>query len=148
LGADIVCHSITKYIGGHSDVVMGCIMLNDKDLYDKLFFIVKCKFYIVAFNLLHLIIAIGSGASPFDCYLALRGSKTLAVRMDRAMANAKEISTFLEKHPKVEKIIYPGLKSHPQYALTLKQSRGPGAMMSFYVILLKTHIFMTFLYID
>jgi cystathionine beta-lyase/cystathionine gamma-synthase len=85
LGADIVCHSITKYIGGHSDVVMGCIMLNDKDLYDKLFFIVKCKFYLVAFNLLHLIIAIGSGASPFDCYLALRGSKTLAVRMDRAM---------------------------------------------------------------
>jgi len=73
-------------------------MLNDKELYDKLFFITK---------------SIGSGASPFDCYLALRGSKTLGIRMDRAMQNAKEIATLLEKHPKVERIIYPGLKSHP-----------------------------------
>ena len=73
LGADMVVHSITKYIGGHSDVVMGAIMLNDKALYDRLFFTIK---------------SIGSGASPFDCYLALRGSKTLAVRVERAMQNA------------------------------------------------------------
>lgn len=73
LGADIVVHSITKYIGGHSDVVMGAICLNDRELYDRLFFIIK---------------SIGTGASPFDCYLALRGSKTLAIRMERAMSNA------------------------------------------------------------
>lgn len=73
LGADIVVHSITKYIGGHSDVVMGAICLNNEEIYHKLFFIIK---------------SIGSGASPFDCYLALRGAKTLAVRMERAMQNA------------------------------------------------------------
>lgn len=73
LGADIVIHSVTKYIGGHSDVVMGAIMLNDKEIYDKIFFVIK---------------SIGTGCSPFDAYLALRGSKTLAIRMDRAMFNA------------------------------------------------------------
>jgi cystathionine gamma-lyase len=118
LGADMVVHSITKYIGGHSDVVMGAIMLNDKALYDKLFFTIK---------------SIGSGASPFDCYLALRGSKTLHVRVERAMQNAQKIAELLEKHPKVDRVIYPGLKSHPQYELCKKQSRGPGAMISFYI---------------
>ena len=118
LGADMVVHSITKYIGGHSDVVMGAIMLNDKALYDRLFFTIK---------------SIGSGASPFDCYLALRGSKTLAVRVERAMQNAQLIANFLEKHPKVDRVIYPGLKSHPQYELCKKQARGPGAMISFYI---------------
>lgn len=118
LGADMVVHSITKYIGGHSDVVMGAIMLNDKEMYDKLFFAGK---------------SIGSGASPFDCYLALRGSKTLAVRVERAMQNAQKIAELLEKHPKVDRVIYPGLKSHPQYELCKKQSRGPGAMISFYI---------------
>lgn len=118
LGADMVVHSITKYIGGHSDVVMGAIMLNDKEMYDKLFFASK---------------SIGSGASPFDCYLALRGSKTLAVRVERAMQNAQKIAELLEKHPKVDRVIYPGLKSHPQYELCKKQSRGPGAMISFYI---------------
>ena len=78
-------------------------------------------------------LAIGSGASPFDCFLALRGSKTLALRMERAMTNAQTIAEFLEKHPKIEKVIYPGLKSHPQYELTKRQSRGPGAMISLYV---------------
>jgi len=82
----MVVHSITKYIGGHSDVVMGCICLNDKELYDKLFFIVK---------------SIGSGASPFDCYLALRGSKTLAIRMEKAQSSAIKIASFLESHKKV-----------------------------------------------
>lgn len=114
----MVVHSITKYIGGHSDVVMGCIMLNDKELYDQLFFAMK---------------SIGSGASPFDCYLALRGSKTLAIRMERAQSNAQTIAKYLESHPKVKKVIYPGLKSHPQYELNKRQSRGSGAMISFYV---------------
>jgi cystathionine gamma-lyase len=118
LGADIVSHSLTKYIGGHSDVVMGAIMLNDKALYDRLFFTIK---------------SIGSGASPFDCYLALRGSKTLHVRVERAMQNAQKIADYLEKHSKVARVIYPGLKSHPQYELCKKQSRGPGAMISFYI---------------
>ena len=118
LGADVVVHSITKYIGGHSDVVMGAIMLNDKELYDRLFFTIK---------------SIGSGASPFDCYLALRGSKTLAVRVERAQQNAQLIAALLEKHPKVDRVIYPGLKSHPQYELCKKQSKGPGAMISFYI---------------
>jgi cystathionine gamma-lyase len=118
LGADMVVHSITKYIGGHSDVVMGAIMLNDKALYDRLFFTIK---------------SIGSGASPFDCYLALRGSKTLHVRVERAMENAKKIADYLEKHSKVARVIYPGLKSHLQYELCKKQSRGPGAMISFYI---------------
>jgi cystathionine gamma-lyase len=118
LGADMVVHSITKYIGGHSDVVMGAIMLNDKALYDRLFFTMK---------------SIGSGASPFDCYLALRGSKTLHVRVERAMQNAQLIANYLEKHPKVTRVIYPGLKSHPQHDLCKKQARGPGAMISFYI---------------
>jgi len=118
LGADMVVHSITKYIGGHSDVVLGCICLNDKDLYDKLFFNVK---------------SIGSGAAPFESYLALRGSKTLAVRMERAQSSAVAIADYLNGHAKVEKVIYPGLKSHPQYELNKKQSRGPGAMISFYI---------------
>ena len=83
--------------------------------------------------LAHSSLAIGSGASPFDCFLALRGSKTLALRMDRAMTNAQTIAEFLEKHPKIEKVIYPGLKSHPQYELTKRQSRGAGGMISFYV---------------
>jgi cystathionine gamma-lyase len=118
LGADMVVHSITKYIGGHSDVVMGAIMLNDKALYDRLFFTIK---------------SIGSGASPFDCFLALRGSKTLHVRVERAMQNAIAIAALLESHPKVTRVIYPGLKSHPQYELCKKQARGPGAMISFYI---------------
>lgn len=126
----MVVHSITKYIGGHSDVVMGCICLNDKELYDKLFFIIKCN--TLSLNLL-IYIAIGTGASPFDCYLALRGSKTLAIRVERAQENAKKIAELLEKHPKVEKTIYPGLKSHPQHELVKKQARGFGAMISFYI---------------
>jgi cystathionine gamma-lyase len=114
----MVVHSITKYIGGHSDVVMGCIMLNDKDIYDRLFFIMK---------------SIGTGASPFDCYLALRGSKTLAIRVERSQENAIKIANYLDSHEKVERVIYPGLKSHPQYELTKRQSRGSGAMISIYI---------------
>jgi len=118
LGADMVVHSITKYIGGHSDVVMGCICLNDAELYDRLYFVMK---------------SIGTGAPAFESYLALRGSKTLAVRMERAEKSAREIAEFLEKHAKVSKVIYPGLKSHPNHELVKKQARGFGAMISFYI---------------
>lgn len=90
---------------------MGCICLNDRELYDRLFFVMKCKKY-KHFAYI-FILAIGTGASPFDCYLALRGSKTLAVRMERAMSSAYKIAEYLESHPKIDRVIYPGLKSHP-----------------------------------
>jgi cystathionine gamma-lyase len=83
--------------------------------------------------LLYTVLAIGSGASPFDCYLALRGSKTLAVRVEKAQSNAMAIGEYLEKHAKIEKVVYPGLKSHPQYELNKRQSRGTGGMLSFYI---------------
>jgi cystathionine gamma-lyase len=95
---------------------MGAIMLNDKELYDKLFFVIKCKLNIF----LIYYIALGTGAPPFNCYLALRGSKTLAIRMDRSQETAGRIAELLESHPKVDKVIYPGLKSHPQYEINRK----------------------------
>jgi cystathionine gamma-lyase len=116
LGADISLHSSTKYMGGHSDVVSGAIMLNDKDLYEK-----------IQFNQN----AIGAIASPFDSYLVLRGLKTLGVRMEKHQHNAMEIAKFLESHKKVQKVIYPGLKSHPQYALSKLQTKGFGGMVTF-----------------
>lgn len=94
----MVIHSGTKYLGGHSDVVVGAICTNRKDLYDKFHFIMK---------------SVGSGASPFDCYLTLRGTKTLAIRVEKAQENAIKIANFLEKHSKVNRVIFPGLKSHP-----------------------------------
>ncbi len=116
LGADIVVHSITKYIAGHSDVIGGAVMLNDEALYMKLKF---CQ------N------AIGAVPSPFDCYLVLRGLKTLALRMEKHQSNALAIATYLENHPKVARVYYPGLKSHPQYETGLQQSSGFGGMVSF-----------------
>ena len=118
LGAHIVLHSVTKYIGGHSDVVMGVVALNDEELYRRLKFVQN-----------------GSGAvpSPFDCYMALRGLKTLHVRMDCAMRNAMAIAVFLESHTKVERVIYPGLASHAQHALAGRQASGYGAMITFFV---------------
>ena len=116
LGADIVVHSITKYIAGHSDVIGGAIMLNDKDLYER-----------IKFNQN----ALGAVPSPFDCYLVLRGLKTLSLRMDRHQSNALAIAEYLENHPKVARVYYPGLPSHPQYALNLKQTKGFGGMLSF-----------------
>ncbi|MCX6238046.1 MAG: PLP-dependent aspartate aminotransferase family protein [Bacteroidia bacterium] len=116
LGADIVVHSITKYIAGHSDVIGGAIMLNDKELYEK-----------IKFNQN----ALGSVPSPFDCYLVLRGLKTLSLRMDRHQSNALAIAQYLENHPKVDCVYYPGLQSHPQYALNIKQAKGFGGMVSF-----------------
>ena len=116
LGADIVLHSTTKYLGGHSDVVGGALMLSNDELYKKLKFNQN---------------AIGAVPSPFDCYMVLRGVKTLAVRMDRHNYNALRVAEFLESHTKVEKVNYPGLKSHPQHELAKKQMSGFGGMLSF-----------------
>ncbi len=116
LGADIVIHSTTKYINGHSDSVGGAIMLNNEEIYEKLKFNQN---------------ATGAILSPFDSYVVLRGIKTLHVRMERHERNAKKIAEYLENHPKVEKVYYPGLPSHPQYELAKKQMKGFGGMLSF-----------------
>jgi len=118
LGADISLNSCTKYIGGHSDLVMGCITLNDTELRDRLFFNSK---------------SFGGVPSPFDCYLAIRGMKTLKLRMDQHCKSGMAIAKYLEQHPKVEKVIYPGLKSHPQHELAKTQMKGFGGMVTFYV---------------
>lgn len=118
LGATMTYHSTTKYIGGHSDVLGGFVATNDKDVAEKLKFLQK---------------SIGAVPSPFDCYLAMRSLKTLAVRMEAHQKNAMAIAEFLEKHPKVEKVLYPGLKSHPQHTIAKKQNSGFGGMMSFYI---------------
>ena len=115
LGADLVVHSATKYIGGHSDMVGGAIVTSRDDLREKLFFMSN---------------AIGPIASPMDSFLALRSLKTLGVRMRAHEENAKGIAEFLEKHPKVEKVIYPGLKSHPQHEIAKKQMHGFGGMIT------------------
>ncbi|AEH24553.1 cystathionine gamma-synthase [Pyrococcus yayanosii] len=116
LGADIVLHSVTKYLSGHSDVVGGAVMLNDDELYEKL------KFHQNA---------VGAILSPFDSWLVMRGIKTLAVRMERHEKNAMRIAEYLEEHPLVEKVYYPGLPSHPQHELAKRQMRGFGGMLSF-----------------
>ena len=118
LGADVVTHSITKYIAGHSDLIAGCMCLNDKALYDKLFFVLK---------------TMGTGLDSFHSWLAMRSCKTLEVRVNQAMRNAMAIAKTLEAHPKVQKCIYPGLKSHPQHHIVQKQCKGAGGMISFYV---------------
>ena len=117
-GADMVLHSMTKFINGHSDVVGGAIMMNSQELRDKLFFYQN---------------AIGPCQSPFDSWLVLRGLKTLAVRMKAHEKNALEIAAYLENHPKVEKVVYPGLKSHPQHDLAKKQMKGFGGMITFFL---------------
>jgi cystathionine gamma-lyase len=118
LGADIVMHSTTKYIGGHSDLIGGALVTNSNDLAEKLAFLLK---------------SIGAVASPFDCYLGLRSLKTLPVRMRAHEQNARAICEFLEKHPSVEKVIYPGSVKHPQHALAKEQMKGFGGMISIYV---------------
>jgi len=115
-GADIALHSTTKYLGGHSDVVGGAIMLSNEELYSKLKFNQN---------------AIGAVPSPFDCFLVLRGIKTLALRIERHNYNALKIAEYLESHPRVEKVNYPGLKSHPQHELAKKQMTGFGGTLSF-----------------
>ncbi len=116
LGADIVVHSMTKYLNGHSDSIGGAVMLSNEELYDRIKFYQK---------------AMGAILSPFDSYLVLRGIKTLAVRMERHNENALKIAEYLEAHPKVRKVNYPGLKSHPQHDLAKRQMSGFGGMLSF-----------------
>lgn len=118
LGADIVMHSMTKYINGHSDVVGGCLMTNNDEMYKKLWVLQN---------------SIGPSQSPFDSWLVLRGIKTLAIRMEAHAKNAMKVATYLEKHPKVEKVVYPGLKSHPGHQIAKKQMSGFGGMITFFL---------------
>ncbi len=115
LGADVVVHSTTKYIGGHSDVVGGALMMSDDELFES-----------VKFNQN----AIGAVPSPFDCFLVLRGSKTLHLRMQRHSENAQKVAEFISRHPKFSAVHYPGLKDHPQFALAKRQMKMPGGMLS------------------
>src|SRR5262249_46060053 len=114
-GADLVLHSCTKYIGGHSDVVGGALICSDDALAQRLRFVQN---------------AAGAVPGPMDCFLLLRSTKTLHVRVQRHCENAFKIATYLSKHPKIEKAIYPGLPSHPQHELAKRQMRGFGGMIS------------------
>lgn len=116
LGADIVMHSATKYLGGHSDVVLGGLIVRDKDLVDKLYFIQNAS---------------GAIPGPQDCFLMLRGLKTLHVRMQRHGENAKMVAEYLAKHPKVEKVYWPGFSDHPNHEIAKKQMKDFGGMLSF-----------------
>ena len=118
LGADIVCHSTTKYIGGHSDSIGGALITNDPDLHQRLKFI-----------------QLSEGAVPgiMECFLLLRSTKTLHVRMERHCENAAKVAAHLDGHPKVEKVIYPGLPSHPQHELAKAQMPGFGGMITIYI---------------
>lgn len=118
LGADIVLHSSTKYLGGHSDVVGGAVMLSNDSLAERLRFHQN---------------AVGAVPSPFDCWLLLRGVKTLQLRVGRQSENALAVAQFLEGHPAVRAVYHPALDSHPQRALALRQMRGGGGMVSFEV---------------
>ncbi|MBL8067264.1 MAG: PLP-dependent transferase [Armatimonadetes bacterium] len=117
-GVDFVMHSMTKYLNGHSDVIMGAIMTNRTDCYERLKFVQN---------------AVGATCSPFDCFLAIRGMKTLGVRMRAHAENALKVATWLESHPKIEKVLYPGLPSSPHHGLAKRQMRGFGGMVSFYL---------------
>ncbi len=116
LGADIVMHSATKYLGGHSDVIQGALMMNDADLREKLYFIQK---------------SCGAVPGPMDCFLVLRGIKTLHVRMQRHCENGEKIAHFLRNHPAVAKVYWCGFEDHPGYNIAKEQMRGFGGMMSF-----------------
>jgi cystathionine gamma-synthase len=116
LGADLSLHSTTKYIGGHSDVVGGFVATNDDAISEQLAFLQK---------------SLGAVPGPFDCWLVLRGAKTLAVRMDRHCQNAAVVAAFLEQHARVERVLYPGLPAHPGHAIAARQMRDFGGMVSF-----------------
>jgi cystathionine gamma-lyase len=118
LGADMVVHSVTKFINGHSDVVGGIVAMNDDTIHQELKFLQN---------------AVGGVPGPMDCFLVMRGIKTLHVRMERHASNGMEIARWLEKHPRVERVIYPGLESHPQHALARKQMKGFGGMITFFI---------------
>ncbi|HCR53316.1 MAG TPA: cystathionine gamma-synthase, partial [Cytophagales bacterium] len=116
LGADIVMHSVTKYLGGHSDVIMGALVVNDQKLRDELFFILN---------------SCGAVPSPNDCFLVLRGIKTLQLRMQRHCSNGKQIAEFLAAHPKVGKVYWPGFPNHPNHDVAKQQMNDFGGMLSF-----------------
>lgn len=116
MGADIVMHSVTKYLGGHSDVVMGALVVKDKDLSDQLYFLQN---------------SCGATPGPQDSFLVLRGIKTLHIRMRQHSENGRKVAEFLAEHPKVEKVFWPGLPSHANHAIAKKQMRDFGGMISF-----------------
>ncbi|MBV9986375.1 MAG: cystathionine gamma-synthase [Chitinophagaceae bacterium] len=116
LGADIVMHSATKYLGGHSDVIQGCLVMNDATLREQLYFIQK---------------SCGAVPGPMDCFLVLRGIKTLHIRMQRHCENGEKVAQFLRAHPKVGKVYWCGFEDHPGYQVAKQQMRGFGGMMSF-----------------
>ncbi len=116
LGADIIMHSATKYLSGHSDVIQGALMMNDKDLRDKLYFIQK---------------SCGAVPGPMDCFLVLRGIKTLGLRMKAHCENGAKIAHWLKAHAKVSKVYWPGFEDHPGYAVAKKQMKDFGGMISF-----------------
>lgn len=116
LGADIVFHSMTKFINGHADIVAGMIVAKEEELYDRL---------------RNMMILLGCNMDPHQAYMVLRGIKTLAIRIDRAQENAQKVAEFLESHPKVAWISYPGLWSHPQFKMASKQMKGGGTIISF-----------------
>lgn len=131
LGAHIVMHSLTKYINGHSDVVMGALMFNDAS---PSWLAHWGQGASLSGRLKFLQNAIGAVPGPQDCFLVLRGIKTLALRMERHSSNAQAVAAFLEKHPKVERVIYPGLPSHPGYEIHKKQTSAPGGMITFFTV--------------
>ena len=116
MGADIVFHSVTKFLNGHADVVGGVIVTKTKEIYEKL---------------RPVMVNMGCNMDPHQAYLVIRGIKTLGIRMEKSQGNALKIAAYLEKHPKIKWVKYPGLKSHPQYELAMKQMSGAGAMISF-----------------
>ena len=118
LGADVVIHSGTKYLAGHNDTLAGFIVTNRTDIQEKLRFLIKTT---------------GAGLAPFDCWLVLRGIKTLAIRMKQSQENAIKIVNWLKNQKAVTKVLYPGLKDHPGYEIMKKQARGFGAMVTFNV---------------
>ena len=115
LGADIVMHSVTKYLGGHSDVVMGALIMNDDKLHERLYFILN---------------SCGANPGPMDSFLVLRGIKTLHIRMERHCFNGRKIAEFLKPHPRIEKIYWPGFEDHPNHAIAKKQMKDFGGMIS------------------
>src|ERR1700692_3203420 len=119
LGAHIVVHSMTKYLNGHSDAVGGSVILTRADDAEKIYFLQRST---------------GAGLAPMDCFLISRGIKTLAVRMQQHDANGRTIARFLDDHPRVKRVLYPGLPSHPQHEIAVQQQRGFGAMISFDVV--------------
>jgi cystathionine gamma-lyase len=115
LGADIVMHSVTKYLGGHSDVVMGALITNDDKLHEQLYFILN---------------SCGANPGPMDCFLVMRGIKTLHLRMERHCYNGRKIAEYLKTHPKIEKVYWPGFPDHPNHAIAKKQMSDFGGMIS------------------